>query len=252
MSDGARVAQIRAYDVLGQPPLAALLALVELAAQLCQVPNAAVNLVTDSEHHSVAAVGDGSVACSRANPMCAAFLDEPESMIVPDTRLDPRFRDRPLATGELGSVRFYAASQLVTGDRTAVGTLCVFGDQPRVLSPGQHRGLDALADRVVDVLELGLRSRLLAEALTDLAGAREELRHSTEQIADFADQVSHDLRNQLTSVSMSLQMLEEQPSVVADQDAAWMVSRALRGTQRMNGLIEDLLAAAKAGNGHQG
>ena len=83
--------------------------------------------------------------------------------------------------------------------------------------------------------------RLAAE----LVAAREELQRSRERLGDFADQVGHDLRNPLTSVSMSLQMLREQPSVMEDDEALWMVERALSGAERMNVLIEEQLQYAR-------
>ncbi len=66
-------------------------------------------------------------------------------------------------------------------------------------------------------------------------------------LAVFAAQLAHDLRNPLTSVSMSLQMLAEQPSVIEDDDALWMVDRALSGASRMDTLLEDLGRFATAG-----
>lgn len=76
----------------------------------------------------------------------------------------------------------------------------------------------------------------------------DELRRSDERLGLFAGQVSHDLRNPLTAVSMSLQMLQEQPSVMEDDEALWMVERALAGAERMNGLIEELLEYAQLGS----
>jgi signal transduction histidine kinase len=78
----------------------------------------------------------------------------------------------------------------------------------------------------------------------ELAATRDELRRSRQRLETFGGQVSHDLRNPLTSVSMSLQMLAEQPSVVADDEARWMVARALSGAERMDDLIEELLQYA--------
>jgi signal transduction histidine kinase len=78
---------------------------------------------------------------------------------------------------------------------------------------------------------------------------RDELRRSNEQLAVFAGQVSHDLRNPLTSASMSLEMLREQPTVMEDDDSLWMVERALSGVKRMDALIEELLDYAMVGGG---
>jgi signal transduction histidine kinase len=99
----------------------------------------------------------------------------------------------------------------------------------------------------VEALELERRDRQLAVAEERLAATREELRRSHEHLAVLGDQVSHDLRNPLTSVSMSLQMLQDEPSVAADEEARWMLDRALSGAARLDGLIEELQLYTSAG-----
>ncbi|MGZ4469067.1 MAG: sensor histidine kinase [Nocardioidaceae bacterium] len=247
--DTTRVAEIEAYGVVGNPPRRDLQALVELAAQLVGVPSAAINLITASEQVQVATYGIHPSVCSREDSMCAAILHEAAPVVVADASRDDRFRENPFVTGVIADVRFYAANQLVTPDGVAIGTLCVFDDAPREISDRQRQGLRTLADRVVDVLELGLRTGQLERSLRRLTVVRDELRRSNEQLAVFAGQVSHDLRNPLTSVSMSLQMLQEQPTVMEDDDTLWMVDRALSGAQRMDGLIEELLDYARLGGG---
>ena len=245
--DLARVEEIARYAVLGVPPRRDLQALVALAAQICDVPQAVINLITSTEQVQIAAVGLDPSVCSREDSMCAAVLHEPEPVVVPDARLDPRFADNPFVTGVIGDVRFYSAHHLVTPDGVAIGTLCVFDDQPRVLDQRQRGALRMLADRVVDVLELGLRTRQLERSLDQLRSARDELRRSNEQLGSFASQAAHDLRNPLTSVSMALGLLKERDVVSGDPDAAWMVDRALGGADRMRRLIEELLAYGQVG-----
>ena len=245
--DVLRAEEIEAYGVVGAPPRRDLEALVALAAQLCDVPSAAINLITVSEQVQVAVYGISASVCSREDSMCAAILHEPEPVIVADARLDPRFATNPFVTGRIADVRFYAATHLVTPAGVAIGTLCVFDDEPRELSAPQRDGLRTLADRVVDVLELGLRSSQLERSLAVLRETRDELKRSNAELAGFAGQVAHDLRNPLTSISMSLQMLREDPAVAAGEDAPWLVERALSGATRMDGMIEDLLSYGQLG-----
>lgn len=242
-----RVAEIEAYDAVGAPPRPQLLALAELAAHACHVPCTAVNLITASEQVSVASYGWEAQGCSIEDSMCAAILDDGEPVFVSDASRDPRLSGNPFVDGRLDSIRFYAASQLITPAGIAIGTLCLFDRQPRTLTGEQRGALTTLADRVVDVLELGRRTAQLEASLLRLHAAREELRRSNQQLAAFAGRAAHDLRNPLTSVSMSLQLLAEQPSVVEDRDAGWMVERALGGTARMDSLIGELLGYAQLG-----
>ncbi len=87
-------------------------------------------------------------------------------------------------------------------------------------------------------------TRQVAGLRRELSATQDELRRSQERLETFGGQVGHDLRNPLTSVSMSLQMLAEQPSVAGDDETRWMVDRALSGAERLNGLIEEMLQYA--------
>jgi signal transduction histidine kinase len=229
--DASRVAEIGKYRVLTEPPRADLLALVEVAAQVARVPMATINLITDTEQVQVATHGFDASVCLREDSMCNVVLHDGAPVVVPDASRDDRFRDNPFVTGVLGDVRFYATHQLRTPDGVVIGTLCVFDTVPRELTDEQEHALTGLADRVVDLLELELRTR--------------ELRRSNEQLAAFAGQVSHDLRNPLTAVSMSLDMLQE--GFAADDARSFLVQRALGATGRMQSLIDDLLAYARVG-----
>ena len=163
---------------------------------------ATINLITDVEQHQIATTAS-TPRCARARTRCATSCSTPGApVVVPDASLDPRFRDNPFVTGVIGNVRFYATHQLRTPEDVVIGTLCVFDEVPRTLSDEQEHALVGLADRVVDLLELELRTR--------------ELERSNEQLAAFAGQVSHDLRNPLTAVTMSLNMMGDE---IAEDDA---------------------------------
>jgi signal transduction histidine kinase len=229
--DASRVAEIGKYQVLTEPPRADLVALVEVAAHVAQVPMATINLITDTEQVQVATHGFDASVCLREDSMCNTVLHEGVPVVVPDASLDERFRDNPFVTGVLGDVRFYATHQLRTPEGVVIGTLCVFDTVPRELTDEQEHALVGLADRVVDLLELELRTR--------------ELKRSNEQLAAFAGQVSHDLRNPLTAVAMALDMLAE--GLDAEDVRVFLVQRALGATGRMQSLIDDLLAYARVG-----
>ena len=126
---------------------------------------------------------------------------------------------------------------LRTPSGVVIGTLCVFDTDTHEVTPVAAQGLAQLADRVVDVLELELASRRLSEADARLSTSNERLAH-------FAGQVSHDLKNPLTSVSLSLESLEME---ISEDFQADTVARARRGVERMAGLINNLLEFASQG-----
>ncbi|GAB2622808.1 hypothetical protein GCM10027270_06910 [Nocardioides ginkgobilobae] len=248
-SDAQRVVEIDRYRVLVEPPRKDLTALVDVAAQVAQVPLATINLITDTEQHQIATAGFEPSICVREDSMCNLVLHEKAPVIVPDASQDPRFKDNPFVTGEIGNVRFYATHQLRTPGGVVIGTLCVFDEEPRELSDEQEEGLVKLADRVVDLLELELRTRELTTAVEQVERARTELERSNQVLTAFAGQVAHDLRNPLSAVKMSLELLEDQmASPELDGDTlAYVASRANSGAERMQSLIDDLLAYARVG-----
>jgi signal transduction histidine kinase len=126
-----------------------------------------------------------------------------------------------------------------------IGTLCVFDEEPRAIAPQQRQALASLAERVVDLLELELRSRELDASVSDLRRTQDELQRSNEILTAFAGQVSHDLSNPLTAIGMALELFE----VDGDRDprSAALLTRARSGVRRMRLLIDDLLAFARLG-----
>ncbi|TIC80918.1 GAF domain-containing sensor histidine kinase [Nocardioides sp. GY 10127] len=251
--DAARLEAVERYHVLLEPPRADLLALVGIAAQVARVPLATINLITDTEQHQIAVTGFEAAICTRSDSMCAGVLHEPEPVIVSDASLDPRFATNPFVTGELGDVRFYATHHLRTPSGVTIGTLCVFDTVPRSLDDEQEAALRELAARVVDVLELELRSRDLERSVLALEQAHAELERSNAQLTAFAGQVAHDLRNPLSAISMSLDLLDEglteDPRVdpQVSGELSFILRRAASGAGRMRVLIDDLLSYARLG-----
>lgn len=231
-NDDERVRALERYGVLEAPPRRELVALVELAARFTGVPMATINLITDAEQVQVATYGFGGQRSRREDSLCANVVEEERPIYLEDVRLDERFADNPFTTGELGTVRFYGAHPLVTPEGVTIGTLCVFDDETRPVTPQVSEALETLAERVVDVLELEYTSRQLARA--------------NERLGAFAGQVSHDLRNPLAAVRMSLEMLRDELGD-ADPSLLGLLERAERGTSRMDAMIGELLTFARVG-----
>lgn len=231
--DVARREAIAEYGVLDQPPSSDLQALVQLATTVCGVPRAVINIIDDRFQHQVAAVGFEPAVCRREDSMCARVFQNPGHVVIPDARLDDRFRDNPFVDGTVALVRFYASSPLVTPTGIPIGTLCVFGDEVGELSPAGDEGLRLLAGQVVDVLELRRLTRELAE--------------TNEQLESFAGQISHDLRNPLTALAGFIELAADSPELANAPRAARALARAESAATRMADMITDLLDYARIG-----
>jgi signal transduction histidine kinase len=94
-------------------------------------------------------------------------------------------------------------------------------------------------------LEEGLRESDQAHA--ELRRARDELRQAGEHLTMFAGQVSHDLRTPLTAILANAEMLASEPAVSESEDLSWMVDGITRAANRLNVMIEQMLAYAREG-----
>lgn len=242
-----RLRSLAGYDVLDAPPLPDLPSVVELAAYVCDVPHAVVNLISATKQHQLAAYGFEPGVCDREDSMCAISIVEPETVVVRDATLDPRFARNPFVTGVIDDVRFYASAHLRDRDGHVLGTLCVFDQRPHDLTPRQREGLDKLARIVMDVMDLHQHGRLLHEAFDTVRRTTLELQRSNASLQHFAGQVSHDLKNPLTGVLGFVAMLADIDAVVADPTAKRCIDRALSSATRMWRMIEDVLSHAAVG-----
>ncbi|MDO8383507.1 GAF domain-containing sensor histidine kinase [Microbacterium sp.] len=228
-----RRAAIAGYAVIGEPPEPDLEGLVQVAATLCGVPTAVVNIIDDRYQHQVATVGVAAAMCSRDDSMCAIVFENPGHVVVHDARADPRFVANPFVTGQLANVRFYASSPLVTPSGVPIGTLCVFDDVVGEISPAASKALELLAHQVVEVLELRRAARLLSRTNAELS--------------HFAGQVSHDLRNPLNAVSGFIEVAADDPELAHAPNAVRALARAESAVARMDAMIRELLDYAKTG-----
>lgn len=243
----AREASLEKYAVLSHPAGRELQALVDLVAQVCDVPTAAINIITRDQQHQIATAGFDPSVCSRDDSMCAVLLTEDEPVVVSDASLDPRFARNAFVNGDIGRVRFYASAPLITPEHTMLGRLCVFDDVARDLNPHQRDALMTLASQIMDVLELRYRTRALEESLQELTEVRDALRRSNEHLTLFAGQVSHDLRTPLTAILVNAEMLAGESSVSNDEEVAQMVAAVQTAGHRMDAMIEEMLTFALEG-----
>lgn len=102
---------------------------------------------------------------------------------------------------------------------------------------------------VVYVLDVSVRHEAQARAAQVAATARDlaELGRSQEQMAAFAGQVSHDLRNPLAAIVGFNEMLSAVPAIAADDTAASYVSRIASSSRRMMQTMNRLLDYAAVG-----
>jgi signal transduction histidine kinase len=142
--------------------------LTTLASEICQAPICIISLIDENRQWLKSKVGLSVSETSRSISFCGhAILNPSEMMIVPDARLDERFSDNPLVTGDLNVV-FYAGVPLVDENGYALGTLCAIDNKPRVLNDRQIKAMKVLSDSVVSLLSVKRKNMLLNESTNHL------------------------------------------------------------------------------------
>src|SRR5690349_20472326 len=159
-----RLDALRSFGVLDTDPEPAFDEIVQIAAQICNVPIAAVSFVDEHRQWFKAVLGYGSREIQLDLSICVHALSGGDVLVIPDTTADPRSANNPLVTGPPG-LRFYAGALLATEDGLPLGTLCVLDVTPRPqgISQRQADALQALARAVMRQLKLKQANLALAD-----------------------------------------------------------------------------------------
>ena len=256
-----RLAALHEYRLLDAPAGDELEAVVRVAAAVAGVPTATLNLIDENRQCQLTTTGFEGGDSPRSESMCAVRFETGELTYLPDARLHPDFRVNPWVTGARANVRFYASVPLITPQGYALGSLCVFHDEPRELTVDQIARLTDLAAVILALFERRRQARVTAELAAELqakhaelqsahaerATVIAELRRSNTELEQFAGVVSHDLAAPLSVVSGYLEVLDDRIGGDDPQSARW-ITAATRAVGRMQRLITSLLSYATAGN----
>jgi len=130
----------------------------------------------------------------------------------------------------------------VRSENRVVGVLRVSTRERRLFPPEHIRLLEIVADRMAGALA---RTRLFDAERR----AREEAERARVARDEVLSIVSHDLRNPVSTVSMSVALLRDPELSLSDQERRTQLDVIARSAERMNRLISDLLDVARIEQG---
>jgi EAL domain-containing protein (putative c-di-GMP-specific phosphodiesterase class I) len=151
LAEAGRLEALRQLELLDTAPSEAYDRITRMAAQLFQLPIAAVSLTDTDRQWFKSKVGVAHDQIPRLKAPCAQVAESGEVLAVADLLEDACFRDSPLAES---GIRFYMGAPLVTRSGHCLGAMCVLGLEPRAVSEADRMALQDLAAMVMAQVEL--------------------------------------------------------------------------------------------------
>ena len=192
-----RLDALHSYDLVDREVSPIFDTIIRIAADVCDVEISVIALIDDDRQYFLSRNNMKPTETPRAIAFCAHAILEPHSMFeIENATEDPRFKDNPLVTGEIG-VRFYAACPLTTAEGLAIGGLCLIGKQPKSLNETQRATLKNLANVIMSLFEA---RKVDAEIARELHEAKKVADAENTAKTNFLSIMSHELRTPLNAV----------------------------------------------------
>ncbi len=153
IDEDARLAALHRYDVLDTVPEQPFDKITAIVRTVLAVPMAAVSLVDRDRQWFKSHPGVDNDQTARDISFCTNTILTRSPMVIPDARLDERFRASPLVLGPPHIVS-YAGVPLSSPDGYNIGALCAMDTAPRSFTEAQIDCLCKFGALVVDELEL--------------------------------------------------------------------------------------------------
>lgn len=234
-----RLLALQSYNILDTAEEEDFDELTTLASAICQTPIALISLVDDKRQWFKSHPGIPQTETPKELSFCAhAIVAADDIMVVNDARKDERFADNPLVTGDT-KVIFYAGVPLVNEDGFALGSLCVIDHEHKELNDVQVNALKIIAKQVINKLELRKKAIKLEKI-------NQDLRDANVFIQKFASMAAHDIKNPLTSISLTSQALKVRMQKLQDEGCERLIDLNITATQRLMVLLDEMLAYSKS------
>jgi EAL domain-containing protein (putative c-di-GMP-specific phosphodiesterase class I)/GGDEF domain-containing protein len=150
-TEPARLSALKQLNILDTPPNESLDRVTRMAAQIFDLPVAAISLTDVDRQWFKSRVGLGFDSIPRKGAPCAEVAIGQRLIVIDDMRKSATYAGSHLAG--LG-MRFYAGAPLMTHGGHALGALCVLGTKPRAATDRERSALSDLAGMVMSLIEM--------------------------------------------------------------------------------------------------
>jgi len=163
-------------------------------------------------------------------------------MVVPDARLDARFRENPVVTGP-PHVRFYAGVALVSPEGYKLGDFCVWDSTPRPggLTEEEQDTLRDMANMTVKVM-VDRRYQLEKKQQEEQQRLEKDQRTVGGQVQALASS-AQDMMTRLSGLQLSLSLLKEDDQVqtTLGEQQLGLLHAALNNANEMVRMCKDVM-----------
>ncbi|WP_316819852.1 PAS domain S-box protein [Pedobacter gandavensis] len=151
LNEKERVQALKGYQILDSPAEKEFDRITELAALICEAPVSLITLLDENRQWFKSKKGISEMETPREIAFCQYTILSESLLEVEDATKDARFKNNVLVTAA-PNIRFYAGYPLIDPSGFAIGSLCVLGPEPKVMTDLQKNALILLAKQAMALI----------------------------------------------------------------------------------------------------